>query len=1658
MSKDNLPNNDSSSVELEGGAYEVLRNRLNKQSDSLREKLTLLNDERKKAFGSIDTAIITTERISTTNNCIPWDMVVVGKVVLFGYNVQFGLKPNTEVSDVISAYSYEGHTFSPVEFLSLLSERFLDDFQNLYKYYKNTYFLKFSRVGVHLYMVFRIGKSDTDVKVFKWRIAGDELEYIDARSEHEFKFPAQHEFEWVKTTRDMHRDGEHPHVSIEDEVFIEAIGGDITIKVEDNTSSGKGVFSETVENKDQSLDDADIFYSKVGNLYFFKILPFQEKEYRYIIYNIKLQLAERVDAISDACVLLPDDQGVIFSGGYYLQSGEYKLIDNDLEDMLFERRVLSPNGEDFLYVFYNLKEGKYLLLSYNIIEQTVRTPTICYGYSFFENGELAFFKSDVEPKKHHAIQIWQTPFTGADFQIPSQGNSYLQKIGNKEIVRAMAECHELLNLLAKEDSYSGLYIDVLKASNDVLDAYFWLNQEEVNNLAEPIGAIKETSSTALAEFDKVVKIRKNTKEQYESVTERVEEQIRFLKRNKPSKVNEFVKALAEFRGLRGELISLLSLRYIDSEAVKSFEGQLVEASEKLSQKCVDFLLDPEALTPYEEKVEEIKKSIDEALKVVDADGVDEVINDSSKELELLIDVVSNLKIEDATQTTAVIDQITGIYSKYNTLRAGLKQKRKELFSVEGKAEFTAQMKLISQGVINFLDLCDTAEKCNEYLTKLMVQLEELEGKFSEFDDYLDKIATKREEIYNAFEGRKVELSEAKNRKTNALFQSADRIVKAVKNRLLQFKELNEINGYLASDLMLEKARNIIQQLIDLGDSVKADDIQSRLNSSKEDAIRQLKDKKEIFSDGGNSVAFGNYQFLVNAQEVKATMVERNDEMFYHITGTNFFEKVQSEVLASTEDLWSQVMISENRKVYRAEYLAYELLNEACALNKDDADKKEWTETTLHQFTSDELLSFVQNKMAVRYNEGYVKGVHDVDTSNILFDLLQLHVESNRLRFSSPARALATFTWAYFFDEKVTMEKRLKGAGLILSVFPESNEFVNIKEELKNVISNVVDATSLFCSSHIEEAVEYIFNEVALYEGFVSDGVAVDGFDKFIGYLKEQKAFTSFEVNLNDLGEEAITEKIQLTRSWLKSWDAVAHDFTNYIDEITYLVLSGKPTAQNIVRVSYEKEILGLLGTHSTIEEGVYHLHYSEFVSKMRDYCTNVVPRFLALKEAKQNLLHSFESNLRLDEFKPKVMSSFVRNQLIDKVYLPLIGANLAKQIGAAGEGKRTDLMGMLLLISPPGYGKTTLMEYIASRLGVVFMKINGPAIGHDITSVDPEQASNASAREELEKLNLAFEMGDNVMIYLDDIQHCNPEFLQKFISLCDGQRKIEGVYKGKAKTYDFRGKKVAVIMAGNPYTESGDKFQIPDMLANRADIYNLGDIIGNSDEAFELSYIENCTSSHPILQKVASKSQKDFLQIVRSARNNESAVMEVEESYSPEELSECLALVKKVIVVRDLVLKINQEYIHSAAQAEEYRTEPPFKLQGSYRNMSKIVERLSPIMNDAELKTLLNSHYENESQTLTTGAEANMLKFRELFETLTEEDVSRWGEIKEVFVKNNKMKFTEGVDLSGMETQLEFLNTSLNGIRGALARSNDDVTQQVMLKILDHMKDDRKEG
>jgi hypothetical protein len=163
-------------------------------------------------------------------------------------------------------------------------------------------------------------------------------------------------------------------------------------------------------------------------------------------------------------------------------------------------------------------------------------------------------------------------------------------------------------------------------------------------------------------------------------------------------------------------------------------------------------------------------------------------------------------------------------------------------------------------------------------------------------------------------------------------------------------------------------------------------------------------------------------------------------------------------------------------------------------------------------------------------------------------------------------------------------------------------------------------------------------------------------------------------------------------------------------------------------------------------------------------------------------------------------------------------------------------------------------------------------------------------------------------------------------------------------------------------------------------------------------------TSNPVLNKLATKSQKDVYTLIEIARSGESEGLDFEGNYTAEEINEFVLVIKKLLIVRDIVLKINMEYIRSAAQADEYRNEPAFKLQGSYRNMNKIAEKVLPVMNDEELNALIIGTYENDAQTLTTGSEANMLKWKELVGCLDEQEALRWQEIKTVFNKNKLVK------------------------------------------------------
>ncbi|HHR6131756.1 TPA: DNA repair ATPase, partial [Providencia alcalifaciens] len=476
------------SAVAEGGAYEILRKRLTEQGLQLHQKAAQLNDSRLTEFGQSQMDIIGRIRIRTENNCQARDIVRVGDWLLFGYNVFLGLKKETHIEDVFSLYQLTENEGDfdvisvPYEETFLNDTRFVQDFTELYTYYKNTQLLQLVERDGKLLASFQIGDRLTDVRVFRWSISSDKsrIEYIDNRGERDIALPPTNDFEWVRTTRENTVNGRYPHINILDTVFVETIGGDLTIKCENNTEDGLGIYREAVLDKNQSLDDAQIEYAQTGSLILLKILPYREESWRYLVYNILNQTVQRIDAIGQACVQLPEDHGIIFPGGYYLQNGEYKTFEQPMDGMRFRRLRRSPNGEDVLYVFYSPNQGRIALFNYNLIERKLAVPLIGHGYAMLEDGKMVLFEGEGdEATRVHPMQVWQTPFYSDEFadKQPPRGG-FLGRIGNADLVRGISEILHVAKEIEGNQVSVSRYEQLSQQPKNLLDIFYWFNDDQ----------------------------------------------------------------------------------------------------------------------------------------------------------------------------------------------------------------------------------------------------------------------------------------------------------------------------------------------------------------------------------------------------------------------------------------------------------------------------------------------------------------------------------------------------------------------------------------------------------------------------------------------------------------------------------------------------------------------------------------------------------------------------------------------------------------------------------------------------------------------------------------------------------------------------------------------------------------------------------------------------------------------------------------------------------------------------------------------------------------------------------------------------------------------------------------------------------------------------
>ncbi len=1651
--KDESPDEGQDGGDVQGSNYDIIARRLADQADTLRSRSDELNERRQEIFGGTELSVAGQVVVRTEHNCIPRDIINIDDHLLFGYNVYIGMKKSTDVDDVFSYHAFQKTEDEfEIELLPeessqnfLGDEDFVSDFDSLYTYYGDARLLQLQRTDSRLLFVFQTGTTLDDIRVLRWGLDSDDnVKYMDNSGRRDLQTPRQRDFDWREVTRADHVQGRYPHMCVLDEVFVDCVNGSLTIKIEDNSASGKGIYSEPVEDSHQSLGDAEVMFTEIDNLIVLRILPYRENEWRYFVFNKLTKDVRRIDTIGQSCVTLPEHHGVIFPGGYVLSEGPMREFDVETDGMRFQEMIRSANGEDFLYVFYRPGEGNYLLLSYNVIRKEIENPINCHGYSIFSDGKMVVFRlMNDEATRVHPMQIWRTPYYSDEYaaEQPTDTDSRLTDLGNAELVRGISDLLGLCRMIDDLQPSETVYEALIKAAQTLIDNYFWLGEEEVGDIKGLLGDIVDTAELVVEEFIKVRAMRKDAARHLEEAEDRQSDILVDTRYSDWRRLDRFVEGLGDLREHRGHLITLHDIRYIDDERLDELEEEIVERYDELSKATVKFLLGDDALAPYHERLDELAENSAEFERTTVGEELLKELEEVNEQLTLLTDVVSNLEIADPVQRTEIVDDIGELLGRQNQVRAQLQNRLRSMREAEGKAEFAVQFQLLDQAVNSALGLADTPEACDERLSRVLSQLEELESRFSEFETYLMRLTEKREEIYEAFESRKQTLLEERQRRAQHIVDAAERVLSNVQRRAAAQDSIDDLNAFFAADAMIMRVRDQIERLRELGENVSADDLQTQLSHAQDESIRELRDKVDLYGDEDDVIKLGRHSFSIGEGTPEMTAVPRGDTMMLHVTGTEFFEPVDDPEYEKTRPFWDQPRVSENDEVYRSEFLAASILFEA------ERGEGKWSIDDLREakLSEDGLADIIGEARTDRYDEGYERGVHDEDAQKILEALLGVYKTAGLLRYTPEARAAASLFWAFSDDDrKQRWARRAVSLGRLRETFDHGNPLSGLGEELGRAIDDFIggdEYIGAFTESRCVEAGFYLAEELVDEDPvFVVSAESADLRDAFIDKLERRGSRLDFEEDLREIDGD-LSAGYDLIDAWVRGFiEREIDDEVEYIiPEAVAMLLVGDRLDRKPSEVRTRLIVEGLRGQHRRIEDETLEIRLDAFLTRLRHYIDEHVPAWRDYRRRTREMVEREKRRLDVSSLEPEVMSGFVRNQLINEVYLPIVGDNLATQMGTAGDSGQANRSGLLFLISPPGYGKTTLMEYIASRLGVMFVRINGPSLGYDVTSLDPGNAPTATARQELEKLNFAFEMGNNVMLYVDDVQHVSPEFMQQFISLCDATRRVDGVWNGESKTYDLRGKRFSVVMGGNPYTESGARFRIPDMLANRADIYNLGDILSGNRSAFERSYIENALTSNDVTAPLVGREREDVDRFIRIAEGEQIPLTEMSHDYSSVEGNQIVEVLKKYIQVRDVVLAVNQEYIRSAGQDDDYRNEPPFLLQGSYRNMGGLAERLVPAMNEEEVEQLIDDHYQNEAQTLTTGAEANLLKLAEIRGRMSEEQQERWIEVKREFKRRRMMGGGDEDPVARVAGPLATLVQRVEDVQGSLDRRDMEV-------------------
>ena len=446
--------------------------------------------------------------------------------------------------------------------------------------------------------------------------------------------------------------------------------------------------------------------------------------------------------------------------------------------------------------------------------------------------------------------------------------------------------------------------------------------------------------------------------------------------------------------------------------------------------------------------------------------------------------------------------------------------------------------------------------------------------------------------------------------------------------------LEQIDGFFAADALVTRVRTAIRELTQLGEAGRAAELEVQLGAAKDTARRTVSDKSELFSDGG--VKIGRWQIGVNTEQFELRLRPTDDlsDMELRLTGTDLVLPVPDAGLATFADLSAQSYPTENALLTRGVYLAFTAVDDGVAVEG------------------------IGELAQRRVDDGYEMGVHDADAALILAATAPVF-DAPGLRWAGAVRAVAGVWWSRLSDESRTALSAELAAVRALGRGATRTALV---ERIGPELLEVAGAAGLTDVFDLDAAVQWLSESAAAPAITAHGGRVASDFVDWARHADISLKGVSFATLVRWIVDRLAVDAT-LGGDGLPSGPYFALCTADVAAEAAWKLSDTKvkvTDVENVIRIE------GLRGQHPLVNAGLLDLPVGRAHTVFRIYRRDGLDRFKAFNEARRTTLARWREELGLDTLRPRVLTSFVRNRLVDEVLLPLVGHNLARQLGLNG--------------------------------------------------------------------------------------------------------------------------------------------------------------------------------------------------------------------------------------------------------------------------------------------------------------------------------------------------------------------------------------------------------